>query len=156
MNQNWTNNPNYKHWKSNTKLYRIYSAILKRCNSVTSVPFKWYWWRWIKCEWNDYQSFENDMLPNYKEWLQIDRINNNWNYSKENCRWVTSMENNNNRRWNHKITYNWETLWISEWSRKTWIPRTTIMNRIKRWWETKYLFINNTNNGKKIKHHMNT
>lgn len=38
--------------------------------------------------------------------LQLDRINNDEGYYKENCRWVTAEENNSNKRPYSKATNN--------------------------------------------------
>ena len=56
-----------------------------------------------------------DMLPTYREGLEIDRINNNsGDYTPDNCRWVTSKENNRNRRNNQifdgRCTAEWAEL----------------------------------------------
>ena len=60
-----------------------------------------------------------------KEWyndkLQLDRVDNNKWYSKDNCRWVTAKQNCNNTRKNKIITYNWETHTLSERARELWM-----------------------------------
>lgn len=50
-------------------------------------------------EWkNSLVSFYNDMGETYKNGLELDRIDNNGPYCKENCRWVTKSKNGSNRR----------------------------------------------------------
>lgn len=86
------------HWLSETKIYNVYRAIINRCNNIKHKSYKDYWGRWIKCEWNSFEEFYRDMWESYNEWLQIDRINNNWNYCKKNCKWSNRKENCRNRR----------------------------------------------------------
>lgn len=98
------------------------------------TAYKNYWGRWIKCLWNDYEAFEMDMYESYvyhvsKYWEKdttIERIDVNWNYCKENCRWATVKEQSNNTRTNVKIKFNWkeypsmqilcEYLWLKYWT----------------------------------------
>lgn len=95
-------------WRKNNKEYysfmTIYNCIKKRCNNETDKSYNRYWYRWIKCLRNTFDEFKRDMYESYLEhinsywmWIkntQIDRINNDWDYCKENCRWVTAKENN--------------------------------------------------------------
>lgn len=90
------------------RLMKIWSWILGRCNSPKNASYKRYWARWISCLRNSFQEFYDDMIDEYiehwnkywfdRKWTQLDRIDNNWHYCKENCRWVTAKENVNNRR----------------------------------------------------------
>lgn len=86
------------------RLMKIWTWILWRCNSPKDRGYCRYGARWIKCLWNSFEEFYNDMVDSYiehwekywfnKKWTQLDRINNDWDYCKENCRRVTAKENN--------------------------------------------------------------
>lgn len=95
-----------RYWSSSKKrLNVIYHCIMKRCYDKNDNHYKRYGWKWIKVLRKNYKEFYKDMVEEYmkhreQNWkeknrqTQIDRIDNKWNYCKENCRWVTAKENN--------------------------------------------------------------
>ena len=125
---------NYKHWLVWTKIYWIFNWIQNRCTNPKLREYKNYWGRWIKCEWKDVADFYKDMWSSYKIWLSIDRINNNWNYCKSNCRWATKKVQANNTTRNIYLLFNWEKHTLSEWADIRSLNYYTLYSRIKRWW----------------------
>ena len=124
-----------KHWFWNTtRIYTIWKWIKRRCNSDN----KNYWWRWIMYtpKWEKFEEFYKDMWPTYKEWLTIDRIDNDWNYCKENCRWTTMKEQANNTRNNRIFEYKWEKLTMSQFCEKYSISYRKLRYRINQLWYT--------------------
>jgi len=85
-------------------------------------------------EWvNDFKKFYNWAMANgYQDYLQIDRIDNDGNYTPENCRWVTATQNLRNTRHNHNLSYNGEIHSITEWAEILGLHRKTIEYRIKK------------------------
>ena len=68
------------------------------------------------------------------EHKSLDRINNEGNYEKQNCKWSTSLEQNRNRRNNVNLTYKGETKIIAEWARTIGVTRAAITARLKLGW----------------------
>ena len=96
-----SNNPNYKHGESNSKLYAVWFSIKQRVLNPNNKSFKDYGGRGITIcnEWLEFITFRDWSLSNgYAEGLQINRINNNDNYEPNNCNFVTSEENARNKR----------------------------------------------------------
>jgi hypothetical protein len=71
----------------------------ERCDNSVSGDYKNYGGRGITYDprWEKFENFLEDM-GEAPEGLSIDRVDNNGNYCKENCRWATSAEQNGNKR----------------------------------------------------------
>ena len=64
--------------------------------------------------------------------MTIDRIDNNGNYSPENCRWADRFTQMNNMRTNILIRYKGEVHTVKEWSRKLGMSYMQLYQRLFR------------------------
>jgi hypothetical protein len=119
----------------NTKIRLAYKNMKDRCYNPKNASFRHYGGRGIEVcqEWvNSRDSFIEWALKTGGETkgLSLDRINNNGNYSPENCRWTTMKEQLSNKRTNQLVTNNGETKTISEWERNLNLKPTTLRRRL--------------------------
>lgn len=100
-------------WKH--PLYLTWQNIITRCYNPKSVDYKDYGGRGILVShsWLDVRNFIADMNPKPAN-TQIDRRDNNLGYSKENCRWASKVENNQNRRNSVKVEYQGKLMSLKE------------------------------------------
>jgi hypothetical protein len=103
------------HGESKTRLYYVWLAMRNRCYRPGVNGYENYGGRGIEVcnEWKQsYEAFRDWSLSHgYKQGLQIDRIDNDGNYSPQNCRWVTHYKNMQNTRKNKKVYFHgkWQT-----------------------------------------------
>lgn len=126
-----------KHGYKHRTEYNIWCGIKLRTLNPNNPAYKDYGGRGIKvCDrWKD--SFENflaDMGERPTKEHSIDRIDNNGDYTPENCRWATRKEQGCNKRTNVLLAYNGEVHPISEWARLLGVTYATIY---KRYWRGK-------------------
>lgn len=93
----YTKKFNQTHGDSYTRLYIIWKSMKSRC--LYNKESLYYQTVPICQSWIDsYEAFKLDMESGYSEGKQLDRIDPELGYCKENCRWVTPSENNANSR----------------------------------------------------------
>lgn len=98
--------PGYIHGDDGTRFCTIFKALKGRCNNKNNPKYKNYGNRGIICEWSSYLNFKKEMYASYLKHVakfgekntSIDRVNNDGNYCRQNCRWATAKQQANNRR----------------------------------------------------------
>ena len=87
-------------------LYLKWRSMRTRIKYPSQYGYKWYGGKGIGCDWSNKNDFIKDMIQSYTDHVNIfgfkettlDRIDNDKNYSKDNCRWATRFEQTQNKR----------------------------------------------------------
>jgi len=95
-----------KHNQCNTPEYKVWAKIIQRCRNPNDAAYPRYGGRGINVcdEWaNSFIAFYTDMGKKPSGKYELDRVDNNGNYTPENCQWVSHKENSRNtkhsKRW---------------------------------------------------------
>ena len=91
-----------RHGSSRTRLYNTWIEMRQRCNTPTRARFDDYGGRGIRvCKaWDaSFLAFRDWAMANgYRDFLTLDRHNNNRGYCPSNCRWATWSQQQHNTR----------------------------------------------------------
>jgi hypothetical protein len=91
------------HGMSRTPEYQSWNSMIERCYNQNVEGYPHYGGRGITVckKWREsFESFLNDMGQKPSGMRFIDRIDPDGNYEPNNCRWVSSVVSNRNRRFN--------------------------------------------------------
>lgn len=128
------------HGESETRLYREWQGMKRRCYNPNEQNYPWYGGKGIKVcsEWkNNFEKFRDWALTHgYADHLTLDRINGSKNYGPDNCRWITIQEQQFNKCSNHFLEHNGRKMTVTEWERELGYRSGTIKNRIRLGWST--------------------
>lgn len=117
-----------------TKEYSVYKHMKQRCLNDNDKSYHYYGGRGIKvCDrWlADIENFIEDM-GNVKPGMTLERIDNDGDYTPENCRWATMKEQCNNRRNSHWVTYGGETKTLTQWGDTLGLSYKVLHDRINK------------------------
>jgi hypothetical protein len=131
--------------RDKTPEYASWCAMKNRCNNPKSTHYERYGGRGISYDplWNDFTVFIADMgkKPNSK--MELERIDNNKNYCKENCRWATHKEQTRNRggkRATRLYTFEGKTMCIADWAKEVGISPQSMQKRLNNGWPLEKAF----------------
>lgn len=102
-----------RHGMTGTRIHNVWRSMKQRCQNKRNHAYADYGGRGITLcdEWQSFEAFYRDMGPSYKEGLELDRINNDLGYSKDNCRWTTRSTQNRNQRKQRDSTSKYIGVW---------------------------------------------
>lgn len=122
---NYKSSPTYASWES----------MSQRCNNPKYHRYPDYGGRGIQvCQrWLKFENFLADMGER-PEGKTLERKENDKGYYPENCKWATVIEQANNKRNNHFLTYEGKTQTIAQWANEIGMLRSVLSSRIHRCW----------------------
>lgn len=130
-----------KHGMYRTKAYKTWQGIKQRCENLKSDAYHRYGGRGIKvCDrWQEFENFLSDM-GEPPVGASIDRIDNDGDYTPENCRWATVQEQQNNISTNRLFTHDGKTQTLAQWARELGIAYHVLKYRLNHGWQPPKLF----------------
>jgi hypothetical protein len=108
----------YKHGMFGTRIYFTWGRMIQRCLSPNYHSYYLWGGRGIKVcdEWRDFRNFYRDM-GDIPDGYSLDRIDNNGNYCKANCRWATPREQRINNRHVIMVSVNGDSRCLKDWAK---------------------------------------
>ena len=131
--------------------YKIWRGMLARCLYPSTQSYPRYGGRGIVvcARWQkSFVNFFTDMGRRPTPKHQIDRIDNDGNYTPENCCWKTSMEQRRNMHTNRWITFNGTSKILKDWALLYGVAEPTLAYRLARGWSVEKTLLTPSRNVK--------
>lgn len=125
-----------KHNSCGSPEYHSWTAMKARCNSPSSKDFANYGGRGIKIcdQWQrSFRAFMSDMGER-PPGTSLDRIDNDKDYSPENCRWATPKQQCANMRVNVRLEHKGHVHTVTEWAEILGMSASTLFGRLDNGW----------------------
>ncbi len=118
-----------------SRAYKTWMGLRSRCEYKRHPQYHNYGARGIRvCDrWRQFENFLADM-GEPPEGMSIDRINNDGDYSPDNCRWATIVEQRRNTRINVLLTFRGKEQCVAAWAEEVGLSRKTLQTRLRRGW----------------------
>lgn len=107
--------------------YICWRNMKARCENPKDSGYKNYGGRGIRvCDgWRNFEGFYSDMFSSYEDGLTLERIDNNLDYSKKNCKWLPRSLQSRNRR---VVSLHYGKT-LNEWAKELGIKCSTMRQR---------------------------
>ncbi len=144
---------NTSHGKRQTPEYTIWRSMRQRCEDSNSSGFYKYGLRGITVckQWHDFAVFYEDMGPRPSKKHSIERLDNEGNYTPDNCVWATSDVQSRNTRQNVMLTYDGITQCATDWAHTLGMKPKLLQGRIRDGWSTEEALLTPNNRRQKTK-----
>lgn len=134
-----------KHGMHKSTEYRSWYAMKNRCDNSSHNAYARYGGRGISYDpaWKNFKNFIKDMGLKPDPKMELDRIDNDKNYCKENCRWATKKEQTRNRggkRATRLYSYEGRTMCIKDWADYVGIAPQSMQKRLNKGWSLERAF----------------
>lgn len=118
------------HGMTKKPIFNVWSMMKQRCTNKNHKYYPLYGGRGISfCDrWAVFENFLEDM-GQAPEGMELDRIDNNLGYSKENCKWSTRKEQMRNTRTNSIVILDGRSMTVMEASEITGLHFTLLYQR---------------------------
>lgn len=126
------------HGMTKTPEYEAWRSMKVRCSCPRKANYDRYGGRGISVchEWEtSFEEFYKSMGLRPSPEHSLDRIDNDGNYTPDNCRWATREEQARNKRrsGSHMITYAGRTMYLAEWAREKGLSYNALHDRLVRY-----------------------
>lgn len=123
------------HGLHGTPAYMSWVRMKQRCLDKNCRDYKTYGAKGVVvCErWLAFENFYADM-GDRPEKLTLERINGNYGYDPENCRWASRRDQSLNRKITKWLTFNGRTMCMTDWAREFGLTKARLSQRLKAGW----------------------
>lgn len=126
---------NRTHGKARSSTYRSWRSMWARTTNPNAPDYERYGGRGIKvCErWKTFENFYLDMGDRPHD-HSLDRMDNDGDYTPNNCKWSSRTEQQRNRRGNVTVTLDGESMCLAEACEKRGMPYRLVSQRVSAGW----------------------